>query len=181
VGVDPGSAERVDADRQLVARVLTGDQQAFAELFHALRNDVYRVARAVTGSDEASLDVLQDTFLKVHRGLAGWNGDAALRTWALRIAIRTSIDASRSLRRNGRGAPAAKEPSYDPRADLERLVLVQRLRDLAARISGSQGTVLRLRAFDGRSNSEIAELLGISEANVRMQLSKAVRRLKGML
>ena len=39
-----------NADTELVSRVLAGDERAFAELFHAHRHEVFRVARAVTGS-----------------------------------------------------------------------------------------------------------------------------------
>jgi RNA polymerase sigma-70 factor, ECF subfamily len=175
LGVRPLSSD----ERGLADRVLAGDEEAFATLFHRYRNDVYRAARAVTGSHEDSLDVVQETFVKVHRRLSTWSGEAALRTWIVRIGVRTAIDATRKTRRH-RVDPAV-EPSHDPRPTLERAALVARLRELAARLRGTQAVVLSLRVFDDRPTREIAELLDITEANVRVQLSKALRRLKEML
>ena len=169
-----------DPDRLLAERAAAGDEAAFAEIFHRCRNDAYRAARAITGNHEESLDVVQDTFVKVHRGLSRWDGRAALRTWIVRIAVRAAIDARRRRQRRRESAPVV-EPSHDPRPALDRRALVARLRALADRLRGSQAVVLKLRVFDGRSNAEVAEMLQIGEANVRMQMSKALRRLKEML
>lgn len=169
-----------DPERKLADRAVAGDEEAFAELFHRHRHDVYRAARAITGRHEESLDVVQDTFLKVHRSLGRWDGRASLRTWILRIATRTAIDAVRKSRRRRESAEAV-EPAHDPRPALERDALVARLRRMAEGLRGSQAVVLKLRVFDGRTNAEIAEILQIAEANVRMQMSKALRRLKEML
>jgi RNA polymerase sigma-70 factor (ECF subfamily) len=167
-------------DRQLADRAQAGDDEAFAALFHRFRQDVYRAARAITGSHEDSLDVVQETFVKVHRSLPTWTGDAALRTWIVKIGVRTAIDARRKTRRRP-AAAADVEPSHDPRDAFDRAALIARLRALAGRLRGSQASVLNLRVFDERSTREVAELLEITEANVRMQLTKALRRLKEML
>ena len=169
-----------DSDRRLIESAAAGDEEAFAALFHRFRNDVYRTARAITGSHEASLDVVQETFLKVHRHLAGWRGDAALRTWIVRIAVRTAIDVRRRAQRR-REAVSDVEPSHDPRAAMDRAALLARLRETMRRLRGSQADVLRLRLLGGYTNREVAEAMGLTEANVRMQLSKAVKRLKEML
>ena len=169
-----------EPDRLLVDRAAAGDEEAFAAIFRRFRNDAYRAARAITGRHDESLDVVQDTFLKVHRSLSRWDGRAALRTWIVRIAVRTAIDATRRTRRRGETVPAV-EPSHDPREAMDRAALVARLRGLAGRLRGSQAVVLKLRVFEGCSNREIAERLELREANVRMQLTKALRRLKEML
>ena len=73
-----------------------------------------------------------------------------------------------------------QEPAHDPRPDMEKAVLLGRLRALADRLEGQQGLILRLRLVGGLSNKEIAGHLGLSEPNTRMQLTKAVRRLREM-
>jgi RNA polymerase sigma-70 factor, ECF subfamily len=168
------------SDSLLVHRAAAGDEEAFAALFHRFRNDVYRAARAITGNHDESLDVVQETFLKVHSALATWRSDAALRTWILRIGIRTAIDARRRVRRRAESLPAI-EPSHDPRESMDHDALLQRLRDLVGRLKGRQALVLKLRLLDGWSTRDVAETLDLREANVRMQLSKALRRLKEML
>jgi len=58
-------------DRRRAQEALAGDEGATA-LFEAHRREVYRVARAVTGDHEAARDAVQETFLKVFRGLPRW-------------------------------------------------------------------------------------------------------------
>jgi len=168
-------------DQRLVREAGAGNEDAFGALFDTHRRSVYRIARAVTGDHETSLDVVQDTFVKVYRGLNGWKGRSSLRTWIARIAIRAAIDQRR--RAPPRGAPldGQREPSHDPRGRLEDEIALQRLHELAERLDGQQGLILRLRLLGQLSNAEVAQALGLRESNVRMQLSKAVRRLREML
>lgn len=69
----------------------------------------------------------------------------------------------------------------DPRAEIDRSIRLAQVRKLADGLSGQSGLILRLRLFAGQSNQEIASSLSLSEANVRVQLSNAVRRLREML
>ena len=167
------------AEIELVARVLAGDEESFAELFRAHHQQVFRVARAITGSHETSLDVVQDVFVKVHQRLGTWRRRSSFRTWLLRIAIRCAVDS----RRRARPFQPIQEchATVDPRPAIDRAILVSRVHELTSAISGRPGIVLRLRLFAGLSNKEIAEGLGLSEANVRMQVSKAVRQIREKL
>ncbi len=174
--------DRLPTDRpddRLAERVLAGEEQAFAELFNAHRRDVYRIARAITGSHDSSLDVVQEVFVRVYQRLATWRRQASLRTWVLRIAIRCAIDSRRKAARAT--SLDTVRLAVDPRVDLDRDALLDRLRHLADRMSGRPGMVLRLRLLAGLSNKDIAASLRTSEPNVRLQLSRAVRRLKEML
>lgn len=167
------------ADIELAGRVLAGDELAFAELFHAHRNEVFRVARAVTGSREAALDVVQDVFLKVHQRLGSWRRHASLRTWLVRITISCAVDFRRQVRPWN---PIHEgDATVDPRPSLERAVVLRRIHELSAAIPGQPGLVLRLRLFAGLSNKEIAAGLRLREPNVRMHLSKAVRQIREKL
>jgi len=169
-----------EAERRLAAEAAAGDQQAFAALFESHREQVYRVARAVTGDGEAAKDVVQETFVKVYLGLARWRADASLRTWIVRIAVRTAIDHKRRSKRRPAMA-TGDEPAHDPRPGLEDALALARVQQLAERLEGRQGLILRLRLLGDLSNREIAEALGLREPNVRMQVTKAVRRLREML
>jgi len=104
-----------ESERARAGRAARGDAEAFAVVFHRHRAVVYRVARSVLGDHEAARDALQDTFLKVHRSLGAWKGEATLRTWIVRIALRTAIDQRRRNARRPRG-DSSGEPSHDPRA-----------------------------------------------------------------
>jgi RNA polymerase sigma-70 factor (ECF subfamily) len=173
--------KRLELERRLARRAVEGDQAAFVALFEAHHREVHRIGRAVTGDDEAAKDVVQETFLKVYRGLPRWRGASSLRTWIFRIAVRSAIDQRRWASRHVATLESEREPYHDPRASMNDALAMQRVRELAERLEGQQGLILRLRLLGDLSNAEIAEALGLSPANVRMQTTKALRRLKELL
>ncbi len=171
----------LESDRRLAGDAIAGHEDAFAALFESHRQEVYRTGLAILGNREAALDAVQETFIKVHRGLNRWRGESSLRTWIVRIAIRCAIDLKRRSSRNQEALPALPEPSHDPRGEIEMSLRISRVQSLAEHLTGQSGLILRLRLFAGHSNKEIAVHLGLSEANVRVQITNAVRRLKAML
>jgi RNA polymerase sigma-70 factor, ECF subfamily len=170
-----------DADRRLAVDAAGGDEAAFAAIFERHRHEVYRIARAVTGEREAALDAVQETFLKIHEGLPLFRAQSSLRTWIVRIAVRAAIDQRRRARKHPTSSAASEEPWHDPRVRMEDALALQRVQDLASQLPGQQGLILRLRLLAGLTNAEIAGVLTLQEPNVRMQVSKAVRRLREML
>jgi RNA polymerase sigma factor (sigma-70 family) len=117
----------------------------------------------------------------VHEGLGRFRAASSLRTWIVRIAVRAAIDQRRRSRRHPNATATAQEPSHDPRAGLDDELAFERVRELSGLLPGQQGLILRLRLLVGLTNSEIAETLKLQEPNVRMQVSKAVKRLREML
>ena len=170
-----------EMETRLARQAAAGDPAAFAALFEAHRREVYKIARAVTGDAEAAKDALQETFLKVHEGLPRWRGTSTLRTWIFRIAVRAAIDQRRRAARHSSRRAEALEPTYDPSLQLDAAAALRRVQELAERLPGQQGLILRLRLLGDMTNPDIAEAMGLSAANVRMQLSKAVRRLRELL
>jgi RNA polymerase sigma-70 factor (ECF subfamily) len=170
-----------DADRRLAADAAAGDELAFARLFEIHRDAVYRIARSVTGDRETALDAVQETFLKIHEGLAAFRAESSLRTWIVRIAVRAAIDQRRRARKHATAGEPVAEPSHDPRVSLEDALAFARVQEMATRLPGQQGLILRLRLLGGLTNAEVAAALSLNEPNVRMQVSKAVRRLREML
>jgi RNA polymerase sigma-70 factor (ECF subfamily) len=174
-------ADGPEVERRLAEAAAAGDEAAFVALFETHRREVYRIASAVTGDAESAKDALQETFLKVYEGLPRWRGESTLRTWIFRIAIRAAIDQRRRAARHRPAAAPAPEPAHDPTQKLADGLALQRVQALAERLPGQQGLILRLRLLGALDNGGIAAALGLSPANVRMQLSKAVRRLRELL
>lgn len=171
-----------EAQHRLARQAAAGDESAFVALFEIHRREVYRIARAVTGERELARDAVQETFLKVHEALPRWRGDSAFRTWIFRIALRAAIDQRRRSSRHRRGhGPLEAEPAHDPRVPMEDMLALRRVQELAERLPGQQGLILRLRLLGGLTNAEIGDALALQPANVRMQLSKAIGRLREML
>ena len=72
-------------DDALVRRALAGDGGAFGDLVRRHQSAALRVAFGICGSTEEARDIVQDAFVKGHRALRSWRGDAPVRSWLLRI------------------------------------------------------------------------------------------------
>ncbi len=83
------NASRQEAlhDVELVRRFNAGDEAAFVEIITRYREKMYAVALSVLRNPADAEEIAQDTFIRAHRGLARFRGDAALSTWLHRIAL----------------------------------------------------------------------------------------------
>src|SRR3977135_720451 len=103
-------------ERELVERCRAGDERAFQDLVDRYKDLVYAlIARTVQDRSRAE-DLAQDVFLRIHRGLPYFRGEARLSTWIYRIVANVCLqDAGRALPGgaggisldDGRGAMAA--------------------------------------------------------------------------
>jgi RNA polymerase sigma-70 factor (ECF subfamily) len=171
-----------------------GDRQEVARLVDAAYPAIYRLALRMVDNEQDAEDVLQETFIKVMRALPGFKGRSALTTWIYRIAVNEALMLMRKRKGNmvsieddgdddgeeGEGMhivdwcclPEAEFVSAETRQHLDRAVqqLPPRLR-----------MVFLLRDIEGFSVAETAELMKISEANVKTRLVRARLKLREML
>src|SRR6185295_2944413 len=79
-------------DQELLAEIGSGSDLAFDRLMRRYRRLVYRVAYGYTGERESALDVVQETFLKVHTRRGSFRGDGSLKNWIVRIAANEAMN-----------------------------------------------------------------------------------------
>ena len=89
-------------DRALVRRALAGDDRAYGELVRRHQSAALRVAAGICGSTEEARDIVQDAFVKGHRALRSWRGDAPVR--ASLATIRSNHDRTGASPRHDRRA-----------------------------------------------------------------------------
>lgn len=134
--------------------------------------------RMLSGDRAAAEDVVQEAFVRAHRGLAQFRGDARLSTWFDRILIR---EAYRHFRRPWRRwlpseAPESHmQPTRAPDGDPW---LRARVEKSLARLSGHQRIVFVLVHMEGHTVSEVAELMGRSTGTVKSHLHRALKSLR---
>lgn len=153
---------------------------AEAMALHGAR--VLQVAWNLVSSAEDAQDVFQETFLQHHLALARGrtieNPAAWLCTTARHAAFRIRRRQSRLGRRVADDLLAAcPAPATDPQQHL----LLERLRDLTARLPGRQAQVFAMRNFEQMSFAEIATQLDITEDSARASAHKALVRLRSQM
>lgn len=178
-------------DEQFVERAKAGDQAALRHLIERYQRRLYVLALSMMKDHEDALDVVQETFVKVHRNIGGFNGDAQFFTWIYRIAYNCSIDA---MRRNHRGEKVEVnentltdegdhyEPysptSQSPQKAALRGELSDELQRALATLSENHRAILLLREVDGLSYEEIAQTLKIPKGTVMSRLFHARHRMQ---
>jgi RNA polymerase sigma-70 factor (ECF subfamily) len=173
-----------DEDARLVARAVSGDAVAFRELVLKHVDAVHRVVLGHVGPDEAE-DATQEVFLRVHRGLKGFEGRSRVTTWLYRIA--TNVGLKRRRRRRWFFVRSerllARQPDERPGPDA---VLADREdRERVARAVASLPEDLRsvviLRGFEGLRWEEIAKVLDIGVSTAEARMARAKEQLRVLL
>jgi len=170
------------ADLQLATRVAEGDEDAATEMFKQLAGEMYGFARKMVGDESTAEDVLQDAMVGVLRGANKYDGRVSLRAFAFGILRHKVTDVFRKRGReilvssddperdsfiaNGHWEDTHFQP-FNEQAEL--LDIVQRCMEA---LPFHQREALELRALEGLSSQEAAELLGVSAENLRQILHR---------
>jgi len=165
----------------LMAEYQAGRIEAFDALYAALAGDLRACLLALCRDAARADDLLQDTFLQIHRARASYRPGLPVRPWVRAIAVRVFLmDRRASVRRDRRetSAPAAASPAVSPARVLgERGDLVRALADVPA----ESRTAFLLHHLFGFTFDEIAVRLGIRAGAAKVRSSRARLRLRGLL
>jgi RNA polymerase sigma-70 factor (ECF subfamily) len=194
------------ADRELVERLIRGDEAAFRALVEANHGAMTRMARWVVGSPAVADEVVQETWTAAIEGLDRFELRCSLRSWLFRILVnRARTRATREARsvpfsfvseRDQDDAPAVaperfnrlgfwRAPPNEWDAHPETLLAQKQLRaQLLEAIEGlppGQKAVLTLRDMEEWTSEEVCNVLGLSETNQRVLLHRARSRLRSAM
>ena len=176
-----------DTDEALMMAHLAGDPAAFQTLFTRLAPAIHGFFLRAFGNRAVADDLLQTTFLKMHRARRQWHQDKRLKPWLFSIAARVRLDELRrryALREDldPEGVERAAEeqatdlPDPGVAADVK-----ARVHAAIERLPESQRTVVHLHRFEGLTFAEIAEILGTTEGAVKLRAFRAYAELRKLL
>lgn len=165
----------------LALRCQTGDPEAFADLISAMERPLLYYATSLTGNQDAALDVLQDVWFKVIRGIRKLKDPGSLRPWLYAITHGVAVDRIRRDYRRDKAEQAQlddalniDEPSFDEED-------ATAIRDALDRLGVKHREVLVLYFLQDLSILEIANVVGCSEGTVKSRIHYAKRQLKQIL
>lgn len=182
------TVESLEDDRELVQRMLRGEERAFNAFFEDYFPRVYRFALPRLGGDaEAGRDVVQATLVKAIRNLPSYRGEAALFSWICQICRHQIVDHLRAHRRHAdhvalvedspriRAALEAVEapPEDDPLQRYGSDETRRLVRSILDRLPSRYGDVLEWKYVEGRSVEEIGTRLGIGHTAAQSLLARA--------
>jgi RNA polymerase sigma-70 factor (ECF subfamily) len=165
-------------DLRLARACADGNSEVFASIYDRHGERMKSIAYHQLGNVSDAEDAVQETFLKVHRAAASYNGEAAFTTWLYRILINTCYDMLRRRSRRIREAPIDDVVMGTRVAsavdDIKRIALRTLLNDLPEQ----RRTVFALFEIEGLSHAEIAGILDITEGNSKWILFSTKKQLQ---
>lgn len=173
-----------DADRALLARLRRRDEQAFRELVARHQAVVRAYAAGILGDPHEAEDAAQEAFLRAHRRLGAFRGDAPLRTWLLRICRNHCLDRLRAR-------PSVTMVALDDEipaggadttaAGVARTIDRERLVRAIGGLPDALQQAVVLRELRGLPYEEVAGILGVPVGTVRSRLSAGRAQLRASL
>ena len=171
------------SDSDVVARVLDGDRDAFRILVRRHQDMLYGHAMRMTGQSDVAADLVQESLVKAYTSLDRCRNPDRFGAWAFRIVANRCKDYLKNVRRSNVAledtGPMAGD--MDPEDDLEREELRGRLDGALARLPEDQREAFVMKHEEGRSYSEMAELVGMSVGALKMRVHRARETLQEML
>ena len=189
----------MDQDTELVARLRTGDEQAFVVLVRRYHDSMVRLASSFVPSRAVAEEVVQDTWMGVLRGIGGFEGRSSLRTWLFRILVNRARTAGQRERRTvaiGDAGPAVEASRFDAAGSwaappeqwiedtddrLRAGKLAGRIRSAIEELPARQRDVVTLRDVEGLSSDEVCHILEITNGNQRVLLHRGRSRVRQVL
>ncbi|MBP5205424.1 MAG: sigma-70 family RNA polymerase sigma factor [Bacteroidales bacterium] len=191
---NPCTTEKARRDYVLLRKALDqNDQKAYAELMSLYRDSIYiMLMKIVKNSDDAE-DLTLETFGKAFRYLDKYTPQYAFSTWLFRIAVNNSIDYIRHKNNSPQcveedissttmlidRSPSTSTPT--PEQEVMDKQRVQMLQLAVEQLPEKYRKVVELRYYQELSYDEIAQQLGLSLSNVKIQLMRAKNMLSEIM
>ena len=171
----------------------SGKERAFTLLIEQYQQKVYwHIRRMVKNHDDAN-DVMQNTFLKVWKGMQNFRADSQLFTWLYRIATNETITfinvkTKKATISFDHHSPSNEEEGYAPanyiKADAQPIdgeELQARLQKAIDSLPEKQKLVFNLRYFDEMPYEQMSEILGTTEGALKASYHHAAQKIEKYL
>lgn len=172
-----------DLDRELLARVRSGERDAFGEIVERYLARAMSLAMRLLRHREDAEDLVQDAFLAALQHIDSFDLSRPLWPWLSRIIVNRGLDVavSRSARAFDTLADDVSDSRPNPQESAERREIRDEFRRTLEALPERRRLVVQLFEVDGFSVAEIAKLLDSSPATIRWHLHMARRQLRNAL
>ena len=174
-------------EEALMAAYKDGDRPAFDALFRSLAPRIHGFFLRRFGDPAVADDLLQTTFMKVHRARRDYRDGAPVRPWIFTIAARVGLDERRRRGRRPEDADEARLEKATRAVALERSTaldavehaeLAKRVRAALDQLPESQRVVIHLHRYEGLTFDEIGKVLDSTEGAVKLRAFRAYEQLR---
>ena len=172
-------------EAEIIKRILTGEKALYEIIVRRFNSYLYRVGRAYNYNHEDTQDLMQETFIDAYKNLSQFEGRADFKTWIIRIMMnncyrrkqKSGFKNEITQDVNDNSIPMFANSNNDTDKKVQNRELGFIIEDALGKIPLDYRIIFSLREINGLNVAETANLLSISEANVKVRLN----RVKAML
>lgn len=165
----------------LALRCQTGDPEAFADLIAVMERPLIYYATSLTGNQDVALDVIQDVWLKVVRGIRKLKDPGSLKPWLYSITHGVAVDRVRRDYKRDKAEQAQLDESHDRDEPSFMEEEAAAIHQALSRLGLKHREVLVLHFLQDLSIFEIAHIVGCSEGTIKSRIHYAKRQMKQIL
>lgn len=172
----------------LLARIKTGDKQAFEEVVKEFEKAVYKICYRFFNNEEDAMDATQEVFIKIYKYIDNFEGRSSLKTWIYKIASNTCITLSDKRKKEKEGLlktisqwwsnttyKAVEEEVIEKETQqINQNLLAQKI----ATLPETYRIPLILKDIEGMSLKMVSQILDIPEGTVKSRLNRGRRILQ---
>jgi RNA polymerase sigma factor (sigma-70 family) len=176
------------SDAEIISKILSGEMALYEILIRRYNPFLYKVGRSYNFGHDDTQDLMQDTFINAYVNLPKFQNRSSFKTWLIKIMLnncyrkkqkhsfKNEISNTDSINENSK-------PMYDSaRQETGNMVLNHELSHIIEsslmQLPEDYRMVFSLREMNGLSTADTAEVLNISEANVKVRLNRAKAMLR---
>lgn len=176
-------SDNIPEDRELIARLQSGDLDALGDIYERYRHQVYRTALAIVRDPGNAEDILQECFLRIYAYADRIDGSLPLSPWLYRVTVNLCYT---WVKRNNKHNISVEDiidrlvspPKEAPERSAEHTELKEAVRQAINTLPFGQKAVVVLHYLNGLSLVEIAEILDCPVGTVKSRLYHARQNLK---
>ena len=188
-----GEADRVagtlmNSAEDLIARVRSGDDEAFRLIFERYARPVISFIYDMVGERALAEELMQETFVRGYRNLGALRDETKLSTWLFGIARNVALESLRMKRRVNRQlelddplVAGLRDGRTPPDDDLINKEMQQAIHDALRELDEDKRLVFALKVFQQQSYEEIAVITGFSMAKLKTDLHRARAEMRRLL
>lgn len=175
------------SDAHYISAIKKGDSQAFAALVDKHKSMVFGICVKIVRKSEIAEELAQDVFVKVYQKLAGFREESKFSTWLYRIAYNAAISHTRKKQIETSGIDDFVFDNYtvdDEQAQLQRLnkeAQLVRMQSALQQMKPQEAFLIQMFYQEDMSVRQIGELMAITEANVKVKLHRARKKLYSLM
>jgi len=175
------------SDSEIVKRILAGEKELYEILMRRNNQTLYRVVKGYISEEAEAQDIMQDTYLKAYEKLYQFKHESKFSTWLIRIGINEALN---KLKSRAKLYPVnqihteimnVENEQLNPEKQMiqkEKALLLEKSID---KLNPEYRSVYIMKEVEGLSIKEIAEIMSLSESNVKVRIHRAKAMIKDEL